>query len=161
MITKNRNNNKNNRRNNGQDREFESRLVEIKRVTRVVAGGKRLSFRAAIVVGDQKGKVGFGVAKGKDVAQAISKATNRAKKAMIEAPIVDETIPQEIKSKYGAAVVLLKPARVGRGLVAGSIVRVICELAGIKNVVAKIISKSTNKINNGRATIKALSSLPK
>lgn len=157
MINNNRNN-RNNRNNNNRDKEFESRLVEIKRVTRVVAGGKRLSFRAVIVIGDKKSRVGIGVAKGKDVAQAINKATNRAKKTMIKVPIVNETIPQEIKTKYGAAVVLLKPARVGRGLVAGSIVRVICELAGIKNVVAKIISKSTNKINNGRATIKALSS---
>lgn len=142
-----------------EEKDLESRLVEIKRVTRVVSGGKRLSFRALVVIGNKDGQVGLGVSKGKDVSQAISKATHQAKKSIINVPIKESTIPQEIKAKYGAAVVLLKPARIGRGIVAGSIVRVICELSGIENIVAKILSKSTNKINNGRATIEALKKL--
>jgi len=142
-----------------EEKEFESKLLDLARVTRVTAGGKHFRFRALIIVGDRNGRVGVGVAKGLDVAQAIQKATRVAKKNIIEIPIVNGTILHEVEAKYGAAKVLLKPQRKGRGLVAGGTVRVICELAGIQNISAKVLSATTNKINNARATIKALKKL--
>lgn len=139
--------------------EFESQLLDLARVTRVTAGGKKLRFRAVVVVGDKKNKVGVGVAKGKDVARAIEKATREAKKNIIEIPIFAETIPHQVESKFGPARVLLRPQRKGRGLVAGGVVRVICNLAGIKNISSKLLSRSRNKLNNARATISALKKL--
>ena len=140
--------------------EFESKLLDLARVTRVTAGGRRFRFRAGMVIGDKKGRVGFGVAKGKDVAQAVEKATGVAKKNLIKVPITDEeTILYQVEAKFGAARVMLKPQRKGRGLVAGGTVRVICTLAGIKNVSSKIIGKTGNKINNAKATIEALKKL--
>ncbi|MCK4454001.1 30S ribosomal protein S5 [Candidatus Parcubacteria bacterium] len=139
--------------------EFESKLLDIARVTRMTAGGRRLRFRALIVVGNKKGKVGLGVAKGKDVAQAIEKATRLAKKNLIEVPIEDGTILYEVVSKFGAAKVLLRPQRKTRGLVAGGTVRVICDLAGIKNISSKILGRTGNKLNNAKATIEALEKL--
>ena len=139
--------------------EFESKLLDLARVTRVTAGGRRLRFRAVMVVGDKKGKVGVGVTKGSDVAQAVEKATRLAKKNLIEVPIMEDTIPHEVSSKFGAARVLLKPQKKGRGLVAGGTVRVICSLAGIKNISSKIVGKTRNKLNNARATITALQKL--
>ena len=139
--------------------EFESKLLDIARVTRMTAGGRRLRFRALIVVGNKKGKVGIGVAKGKDVAQAIEKATRLAKKNLIEVPIEDGTILYEVVSKFGAAKVLLRPQRKTRGLVAGGTVRVICDLVGIKNISSKILGKTGNKLNNAKATIEALEKL--
>ncbi len=141
--------------------EFDSKLLDLGRVDRMTAGGRRVRFRALMIVGDKKGKVGMGLAKGKDVAQAIEKATAKAKKDLIEVPIVEETIPYSVKAKYGAARVLLKPQMKGRGLVAGGTVRVICNLAGIKNISSKVLSRSVNKINNSKATIKALKKLRK
>ncbi len=135
--------------------EFEQRLVDLARVTRVVRGGKRLSFRACIVIGNRKGKVGVGVAKGADVALAVEKAVRQANKDLINISIVNETIPYWVKMKYGAARVLLRPAPKGHGIVAGGAVRTVLVLAGIKNVTAKILG-SRNKINNVRATINAL-----
>jgi len=142
-----------------QNQEFEARVLEIRRVTRVTAGGRHFRFRAAVVVGDRKGRVGFGVAKGRDVAQAIEKATRKAKKNVIEVPIKNETIPFDIQVKYKSAKLLLKPQKKGRGIIAGGVVRVICELAGIPNITAKLLSKTNNKINIARATMKALSQL--
>jgi len=139
--------------------EFESKLLDLARVTRVTAGGRRLRFRAAMVIGDKKGRVGFGIAKGKDVAQAVEKATRVAKKNLITVPIVEETIPHPVEAKFGAARIMLKPQRKGRGLVAGGTIRVICTLAGIKNISSKIIGRTGNKINNAKATIKALKEL--
>jgi len=139
--------------------EFESKLLDLVRVTHVRAGGKKLRFRAVVVSGNRKGKVGVGVASGLDVAQAIEKATRLSKKNMIEIPIVEGTIPHEVDAKFGPARVLLKPQRRGRGLVAGGTVRVICNLAGIKNVSSKILGRTKNKINNARATIEALRKL--
>jgi small subunit ribosomal protein S5 len=136
--------------------EFESKLLDLARVTRVSAGGKHFRFRALMVVGDKKGKVGIGIAKGLDVAQAIQKATRLAKKDLIEVPIVNGTILHEVEAKFGAAKVLLKPQRKGRGLAAGGTIRAICDLVGIQNVSSKILGSTTNKINNARATIKAL-----
>lgn len=144
--------------NNNQE-EFESQVLEVRRVTKVTAGGKQLRFRAAVVVGNKNGKVGFGVAKGQDVAQAVEKAKMQAMKNIIQVPIVNETIPYEVIAKYSAAKVLLRPQRQGRGLVAGGTVRIICQLAGIKNISSKLLGVTRNKINNARATIKALSQL--
>lgn len=146
----------------GRDRprdEFDSKLLDLARVTRVTGGGKRMSFRAVVVAGDKKGKIGIGVDKGKDVSQAIEKATRRAKKNLINVVIINETIPHEVEAKLGPARILLKPQKKGRGLVAGGAVRVICELAGIKNISSKILSGSKNKLNNARATIEALKKL--
>ncbi|OGF21262.1 30S ribosomal protein S5 [Candidatus Falkowbacteria bacterium RBG_13_39_14] len=133
-------------------------MVDLARVTRVMAGGKRMKFRACIVIGDRKGSVGFGIAKGLDVSAAITKATNRAKKKMIKIKQKNETIPFEIRVKFKAAKVMLKPAPRGTGVKAGGAVRIILELSGIQNVVAKILGAS-NKINNVQATMLALERL--
>lgn len=139
-----------------KEEKFESKLLDLARVTHVRAGGKKLRFRAVIIVGNKAGKVGVGVASGLDVAQAIEKATFQAKKNVIEVPIINDTIPHEVYAKYGPAKVLLKPQRKGRGLVAGGTVRAICLLAGIKNISSKNLGRTGNKINIARATIKAL-----
>ncbi len=140
--------------------EFESKLLALNRVVRVTAGGKQMRFRAVMVVGDKKNRVGIGVAKGLDVAQAIEKATKKGKKNLITVPITEYgTIPYEVRAKFGAARVLLRPQRVGRGLVAGGTVRAICTLAGIQNVSSKILGSTRNKLNNARATILALQKL--
>ena len=140
--------------------EFEESLLDISRVTRVVAGGKRLSFRATVVIGNKsKHQVGVGVGKGKDVSQAIQKAGNKAKKGLITVFIVNETIPYEVKAKYKAAKVIIKPAQKGRGVRAGGAVRIVLKLAGVPNANAKILSHSSNAINNARVAIIALSKL--
>jgi len=139
--------------------EFESKLLDLTRTERMTRGGRRLRFRAVIVVGDRKGNVGMGIGKGLDVAQAIEKATRKAKKHLIRVPIVNGTIPFEVQAKYGAAKVLLRPQRKGRGLVAGGTVRVICSLAGIEDISSKVVSKSRNKINNARAVLSAFKKL--
>ncbi len=140
--------------------EFESKLLDLARVTRVTKGGRRLRFRAVMVVGDKKGRVGVGVDKGLDVAQAIEKAIRSAKKNLIKVAVEKDTIPYEVNSKYGAARIMLKPQSKGRGLVAGGTVRVICSLAGIRNISSKMLGKTRNKLNNARATILALEKLP-
>ncbi len=145
-------------RREGGDREFEQRILDLARVTRVTAGGKRMRFRAAIILGDRKGRVGFGIAKASDVSAAVSKATTQAKKKMMTVVTHKETIPHEVYMKYGAAKVILKPAPMGTGIKAGGAMRVIFELAGIPNVVGKILG-SQNKINNTQATILALKEL--
>jgi|TARA_Y100000310_G_scaffold277962_1_gene296110 small subunit ribosomal protein S5 len=139
--------------------EFDSKLVDLSRVTRVSAGGRRFRFRAVVVVGDKKSRVGVGVAKGADVAQAIGKATKKGEKNLITIPSFEDTIPHEVKASYGASRVLLKPQVKGRGLVAGGVTRVICEKAGIKSISAKLVSRSRNKLNNAFATLKALQKL--
>jgi len=137
--------------------EYEQKLLEVRRVTRVVAGGKRLSFRVAILLGDKKGKVALGVAKGADVSIAIEKATNDAKKHFILVPINDKgTINHEVRAKFKASKVVLKPAAEGRGIIAGGAVREVLKLTGLKNVMAKLIGTTTNKINNAQAAIEAL-----
>lgn len=146
---------KSNRRPEIKD-EFESKLLDLARVTRVAAGGRRFRFRATMIVGNKKGKIGLGIGKGADVAQAIEKGTRSAKKNLIEVPIVNETIPCEIKVKFGAAKIMLKPQTKGRGLVAGGTIRTICLLAGIKNISSKMLGKTSNKLNNAKAVIKAL-----
>jgi len=139
--------------------EFESKLLDLARVAHTRAGGKKLRFRAVIVTGNRAGKVGVGVASGLDVAQAVEKATYQSKRNMIEIPIVGDTIPHEVYAKFGAAEVILKPQRKGRGLVAGGTVRVICQSAGIKNISSKLLGRTGNKLNNARATISALKKL--
>jgi small subunit ribosomal protein S5 len=137
--------------------EFEQKLLDIRRTARMVAGGRRFSFRALVIIGNKNGKVGVGLAKGADVTIAVEKAVNQAKKYLINVAITEnKSIPQMVEAKFGAAKVMLKPAPKGRGIIAGGAVRTICSLAGIENVVSKIIGRTTNKLNNAEATIKAL-----
>lgn len=140
--------------------EFEQRILEVARVTRVMAGGKRMNFRACVAIGDRKGNVGVGLGKGADVTMAVNKAVNRAKKTMINVPMYKETIPHEIYNKMGAAKIMLKPAKQGRGVISGGVTRTILELAGVKNITTKTLG-TNNKINNARCTIEALSLLRK
>jgi len=133
------------------------RIIDVARVTRVMAGGKRMKFRVCLAVGDKKGRVGFGIAKGSDVTGGISKALDRAKKNMIKVPMQNETILHPIDIKFNSAKVLLKPAKKGSGIKAGGPVRTMCELAGIPNVTGKILG-SNNKINIVKATMEAFKS---
>lgn len=141
-----------------EQKEFDQKILDLARVTRVTAGGKRMRFRATVVVGDHKGRVGVGTAKGVDVAAAVDKAYAQAKRRILSVPLRRETIPHAVKASYGSAMVLLKPAPVGTGLKSGGAVRVVLELAGVPNVVSKILN-SKNKINIARATMKGLESL--
>lgn len=137
--------------------EFADKLLEIRRVTRVMAGGKRMSFRAVIVLGNKKGKVGVGVGKGSDVAQSVQKAKRDAQKNIIFVSLRnDRTIYYDAEAKYGAAKVRIKPARENHGLIAGSSARAVLELVGIKDISAKILGRTTNKLANAMATIEAL-----
>lgn len=141
-----------------EKKEFDQRILELARVTRVTKGGKRMRFRATVVIGDRKGRVGFGIAKGGDVQQSVNKAATQAKKRLITVPLVNETIPHAVSQKFAAASVLLKPAPKGTGIKAGGAVRVVLELAGVPNAVSKILG-SANKINNTKATMAALKKL--
>ncbi|MEK7148398.1 MAG: 30S ribosomal protein S5 [Patescibacteria group bacterium] len=139
--------------------EFDNKLIQIRRVTRVIAGGRRFSFSVALVAGNRKGSVGVGIGKAADTAAAIEKATKNAKKNMIKVRLDSGMmIPHAVSAKESSAMVMIMPAK-GRGMVAGSSVRNVLELAGIKNVRAKILSGSKNKLNNARAAVKALSQL--
>lgn len=146
------------RRGEREKSEFDQKLIQISRVTRVMAGGKRMSFRACVVIGDRKGRVAMGLRKGADVSIAINKAVAAAKKELLNVTIVNDTIPHPVTHKFGAAMVLLKPAPKGTGVIAGGPVRAVLELAGIKNVVSKMLG-SKNKANNVKATIEALALL--
>ncbi|MBT4209299.1 MAG: 30S ribosomal protein S5 [Candidatus Komeilibacteria bacterium] len=137
--------------------DFDQKVLDLARVTRVMAGGKRMKFRATMVIGDKKGKVGIGVAKGADVAAAIQKAVAKARKAIIEVPIIEGTVPHEVRINDHSAKIMMRPARKGSGIKAGGVMRIVLELAGIKDVVAKILG-TNNKVNNAKATIKALNS---
>lgn len=145
---------------NKRDNEFAQEIVDLARVTRVMAGGKRMRFRACVAIGNRKGKVAVGLAKGADVTIAINKAVNVAKKNFTEVPMVNSTIPHEVYEKYGAAKVLLKPAAKGKGVVAGGAVRLILELAGISNITTKNLG-TNNKVSVAKCTIIALSNLQK
>lgn len=140
-----------------QEQEFDQKIIDLARVTRVMAGGKRLRFRACVCIGDKKGRVGIGLAKGADVAIAVNKAVNRAKKTLITVPIINETIPHELRIKQKAAKLMLKPAPKGTGIKAGGAVRVMLEMAGVPNVVAKIMG-TNNKVSNVKALLSALDS---
>lgn len=145
------------KRTNNDDREFNQQLIHLARVTRVMAGGKRMRFRATVVIGDGRGKVGYGVAKGADVPLSINKAAQQAKRTLVKVPIVNKTIPHQVRLKYKAAIVLLKPAPQGTGIKAGSVVRQVLEIAGVPNVVGKILG-TRNKLVNAQAVIRALGS---
>ena len=147
--------------------EFDQKMVSIRRVTRVVAGGRRMTFAVAIAIGDKKGSVGLGTGKGGDTAMAIAKALRQAKKNMFKIKTTKEmSIPHEVSAKYGSAKLTMMPNR-GKGLVAGSTVRDMLILAGMKNITAKLHSGSKNKLNNARAAyttlyqLRAKNSLPK
>lgn len=152
------------RRSNTREREarepeeFEQKLIEIRRVTRVQKGGKRMRFRALVAIGDHKGRVGYGLGKGADVSQAIAKATTAAKKRVITIPLVKETIPHAVRLRYKAASIYLKPAPKGTGIIAGGAIRQVLMVSGVANAVAKMLG-SENKVNNVKLTIKALQSL--
>ncbi len=138
--------------------EFEERLVELSRVSRTVKGGKRMRFRALVVIGNRNGKVGMGLGKAGDVQQAIKKAGQAAKKKLVTVPIVNDTIPHETTVRLGSAQIFLKPAAAGTSVIAGGPIRAVIELAGIKNILSKMIG-SNNKTNNVRATIQALATM--
>ncbi|MFA6161286.1 MAG: 30S ribosomal protein S5 [Patescibacteria group bacterium] len=138
--------------------DYEEKNIEVARVTRVTKGGKRMRFRVLSVIGNHKGRVGYGLAKGADVAAATSKATTKARKSLITVPLVNETIPHAVNAKFAAAKVLLKPAPKGTGVKAGGPVRSVLELAGVPNVSAKILG-SNNKVNNVKAIFSALKAL--
>lgn len=138
--------------------EIEKRVLQVDRVSRTVRGGRRIRFRALVAVGNRAGRVGIAVAKAAEVALAVEKATNIARKQMIEVPIVNDTIPQAIEINDGSVKIVLKPAPQGTSIVAGGAVRTICMLAGIKNIVGKIIG-TANKINNSKALILAFQKL--
>jgi small subunit ribosomal protein S5 len=140
--------------------EFEERIIEINRISRTVAGGRRIRFRAAVVIGDRNGRVGIGVAKATEVILAVQKAITQARKHLITVPRINGTIPHQVEAKFGSAKLMIKPARVGTGIIAGGAVRSIAELSGIENILSKILG-SQNKINNLKATILALSSFKK
>jgi small subunit ribosomal protein S5 len=139
--------------------EFSQKLIGIRRVARVMAGGRRFNFSAAIVIGDKKGRVGVGLGKAADTQLAIEKATRAAKKAMISITLTkNRSIPQDVSAKYCASEVIIRPSP-GRGLVAGSSVRTVLELAGVTDITGKLLSRSHNQVNNARAAIDALRQL--
>ena len=141
-----------------EEKVFEEQTIAIDRVSRTVKGGRRLRFKALVVVGDKKSRIGVGVSKGRDVQQAIEKATDVAKKNLINIPLQNTTIPHEVEIKFGGAHVLLKPAAPGTGIIAGGVVRAMIGTTGISNLLSKSLG-STNKVNIAYATIKALQSL--
>lgn len=149
-----------NRRNDApqEPKEFEELVINIDRVARVVKGGRRFRFKALVVVGNRKGKVGVGVSKGADVQAAVAKATDVAKKNLITVPIANATIPHDVEVRFSGAQVLLKPAAPGTGIIAGGVVRQIIGVTGIHNMLSKSLG-STNKVNIAYATIEALRSL--
>ena len=141
------------------DQEEEKQIViEIRRVTKVTKGGKNLNFRALVVVGDGKGKAGYGVGKAGEVPEAIRKAVEKARKNAIKVPLKGTTIPHDVKAKHDASLVILKPASKGHGMVAGRTMRAFFEVCGIKDITCKCLG-STNPLNVIRATVKALSML--
>jgi small subunit ribosomal protein S5 len=137
---------------------FEETVVRVNRVAKVVKGGKRFSFSALVVVGDRKGKVGYAIGKAGEVPEAIRKAVEQAKKAAINVPMIEKTIPHEVHHEVGAASVLLRPAAPGTGVIAGGSMRAVLELAGIHDILTKCLG-TTNPINVVMATIEALRSL--
>ena len=148
------------RRNQRDDapKEFEEVVINIDRVARVVKGGRRFRFKALVVVGNRKNKVGVGVAKGADVQAAIAKATAIAKKHLVTIPVVNETIPHDMEVKLSGARVLIKPAAPGTGIIAGGVVRAVIGVTGIRNLLSKSLG-STNKVNIACATVEALAGL--
>jgi small subunit ribosomal protein S5 len=150
--------NKNNKRDNKGD--FDQKMIDIRRVARVVAGGRRFNFRVTVIAGNRNGEVGVGLGKADNTASAIEKAFRQAKKNIIKVKLTKNfSIPARTEAKFSSSRIIIKPAPGGHGLVAGSSLRTVLDLAGIKNVTAKILTRSKNKVNIARATIKALSNL--
>lgn len=143
---------------NKDEREFDQRIVQIRRVAKVGAGSKRLRMSVIVVIGDKKGRVGVGLGRGADVREATNKAYKKAKKSLIFVNLKNDTIPHEITQKYKAAKVFLKPAAPGTGVIAGSSVRAVLELAGIKDILSKVMG-TNNKVTNVYCTIEALKNL--
>jgi len=141
-----------------EEKQFDERVVHIDRVARVVKGGRRFRFRALVVVGDRKHRVGVGTAKGADVTAAVTKATEVAKKHFVTIPIYNGTVPHEAEAKVSGARILIKPAAPGTGLIAGGVVRTVLEVAGVSNALSKSLG-SSNKTNTAYATIAALQSI--
>lgn len=141
-----------------EEKQFDERTLHIDRVARVVKGGRRFRFRALVVVGDRKNRVGIGSAKGADVTAAVTKATDVAKKHMVTVALYKGTLPHEAESKVSGAHILIKPASPGTGLIAGGVVRTVLEVAGVHNALSKSLG-STNKTNTAYATIAALQSI--
>lgn len=141
-----------------EEKQFDERTLHVDRVARVVKGGRRFRFRALVVVGDRKNRVGIGISKGADVTAAVTKATEVAKKHMITVTLYKDTLPHDAEAKVGGARILVKPASAGTGLIAGGVVRTILEVAGVKNALSKSLG-STNKANTAYATIAALESI--
>jgi small subunit ribosomal protein S5 len=157
------NNNQNQRKNEKYEKpvsEFTDKVIEIKRVSKKTKGGNQIHFTALVVSGDKKNRVGVGLGKAKSVADAIQKGIKKAQKSLIEIPIINGTISSSIQLKFKGGIVLIRPGKAGSGLIAGGPVRAVVELAGIKDVVSKIIG-SRNKSINVWATLKALSLLKK
>lgn len=146
------------KRSEKSESQYDERMVHIDRVARVVKGGRRFRFRALVIVGDHKGSIGVGVSKGQDVTTAITKATDVAKKNIIKVALYKDTIPHEADGRVSGARIMLKPASAGTGLIAGGVVRIILEVAGIKNALSKSLG-SSNKINIAYATVEALASI--
>ena len=146
------------RENNNSDREFDQVIIDLARVTRVMAGGKRMRFRACVAIGNHQGKIGLGLAKGADVTMAMNKAVNQAKKQMIEVHLTNGTITHTIRQKYGAGNILLKPAKPGRGVICGGVMRLVVEMAGIRNITGKILG-TNNKVTNAKTVMLALQNL--
>ncbi|MEK7209126.1 MAG: 30S ribosomal protein S5 [Patescibacteria group bacterium] len=139
--------------------EFDHKMITVRRVTRVVKGGRRFSFSVLVAVGDHRGRVGLGLGKAGNIAEAVEKAVRQARKHLLILPLTKtQSIPHEVEAKFGSSRVIIRPAP-RRGIVAGSAVRTILNLAGLRAVGAKIISPSKNKINTARAALKALSLL--
>lgn len=141
-----------------EEKQYDERVINIDRVARVVKGGRRFRFRALVVVGDKKGKVGIGIAKGADVTAAVAKAVEVAKKNFVLVNLYNGTLPHEAEAKVGGSRILIKPASAGTGLIAGGTVRIVLEVAGVHNVLSKSLG-STNKINTAYATVAALQAI--
>ncbi|MBU1130047.1 30S ribosomal protein S5 [Patescibacteria group bacterium] len=143
---------------NPKESEFQDKVVQIKRVSKKTKGGNQISFTALVVSGDKKSRVGVALGKAKNVVDAIKKGAKKAQKKLINVPIVNDTIPHQVKLKFKAGLVLIKPSKKGSGLIAGGSVKTVLELAGIKNITSKVIG-SKNKSINVWTTFKALSKL--
>ncbi len=158
MENSNRNQRSGNRRREVKS-EFDHKMISLRRVARVMAGGRRFSFSAVVVLGDRNGRVAVGTGKGGDTTKAIDKAMNQGKKQLLKIPRTkSHSLPRPVEAKYGSSRIIMQPAP-GRGLVAGSAIRTVLELGGLTDVNAKILSRSKNKLNIARATILALSNL--
>lgn len=158
MDTRNNSRSRDNRHAEPVEKQYDERVVAVDRVARVVKGGRRFRFRSLVLVGDHKGKVGVGIAKGADVTSATAKATEVAKKSMITVHLYKGTIPHEVSAKVAGAKLMIKPAAPGTGLIAGQTVRAVLEVAGVSNALSKSFG-SSNKINTCYATLEALKTL--